>query len=52
MSKKELMAKNQRNLRVLRDCLKTSRKPYDQAYYLGRIESLEHIQNELEGKNV
>ena len=52
MSKKELKAMNNRNLRVLRDCLINARKPYDQAYYAGRIDSLEHIQNELEGKNV
>jgi hypothetical protein len=47
-----LLAKNNRNLRVLRDCLIMSRKPYDIAYYIGRIDSLEHIQQELEGKNV
>jgi hypothetical protein len=52
MSKKELLEKNNRNLRVLRDCLMQARKPYDQAYYAGRIDSLEHIQNELEKKNV
>lgn len=52
MSKRELLAKNERNLRVLRDCLIKAKKPYDQAYYAGRIDSLEHIQNELEGKNV
>jgi hypothetical protein len=43
-----LMAKNMRNLHVLTECLKQSKKPYDIAYYLGRIESLEHIQQELE----
>ena len=47
-----LIAKNNRNLRVLRDCLIMSRKPYDIAYYIGRLDSLEHIQQELEGKNV
>jgi hypothetical protein len=52
MSKKDLLAKNERNLRVLRECLIAARKPYDQAYYAGRIDSLEHVQQELEGKNV
>lgn len=52
MSKKELITKSKRNLRVLRDCLIASKKPYDQAYYAGRIDSLEHVLDELEGKNV
>ena len=47
-----LIAKNNRNMRVLRDCLIKSTKPYDMAYYAGRLDSLEHIQDELEGKNV
>ena len=48
----ELMKINRRNMRVLRDCLIASRKAYDIAYYTGRLDSLEHIQDELEGKNV
>ena len=50
MSKRKnaLMAKNMRNLKVLTECLKKSRKDYDVGYYLGRIESLEHVQQELE----
>ena len=46
-----LMAKNMRNLKVLTECLKKSRKDYDVGYYLGRIESIEHIQEELESNN-
>jgi hypothetical protein len=50
LSKTELKKMNNKNLQVLRDCLITARKPYDIAYYAGRIDSLEHIQDTLEGK--
>ena len=47
-----IIAKNNNNLRVLRECLIASRKPYDIAYYTGRIDSLEHVQQQLEGESV
>jgi len=50
MSKLELRVRNRRNLRVLRECLRASKLPYDIAYFSGRIDSLEHIQDILEGK--
>jgi hypothetical protein len=53
LSKTEIKRMNVRNLRVLRDCMIASRKPYDVAYYAGRIDSLEHLQQILEEpKNV
>jgi hypothetical protein len=52
LKKDQIIAQNNRNLRVLRDCLIASSKPYDIAYYTGRIDSLEHVQEQLEGKRV
>jgi hypothetical protein len=52
MSKKEMIAMNSRNLRVNIECLKKSKKPYDMAYYAGKIDALEHMQAVLEGRDV
>jgi hypothetical protein len=52
LKKTDIIAMNNRNLRVMRDCLIKSKKPYDIAYYKGKIDALEHIQETLEGKYV
>jgi hypothetical protein len=49
-NKTEMKQINQRNLRILRDCIIAARKPYDIAYYSGKIDALEHIQMLLEEK--
>jgi hypothetical protein len=49
-NKTEMKEINLRNLRVLRDCIIAARKPYDIAYYSGKIDALEHIQMLLEEK--
>ena len=49
-NKTELKQVNQRNLKVIRECLIKSRKPYDVAYYAGKMDALEHIQMLLEEK--
>ena len=50
-SKNEIRAINLRNLRVIQDCLIKARKPYDVAYFKGKIDALEHIQMLLEEKS-
>jgi hypothetical protein len=49
-NKNELRQINQRNLKVIRECLINSKKPYDVAYYEGKMDALEHIQMLLEEK--
>jgi hypothetical protein len=49
-NKTEMKQINARNLRVLRECLIKARKPYDVAYYSGKMDALEHIQMLLEEK--
>ena len=49
-SKTEIKQINQRNLKVIRECLIKSKKPYDAAYYAGKMDALEHIQMLLEEK--
>ena len=49
-NKTEMKQINLRNLRVLQDCIVKARKPYDVAYYSGKIDALEHIQMLLEEK--
>jgi hypothetical protein len=49
-NKTEMKRINLRNLRVLQDCITKARKPYDIAYYSGKIDALEHIQLLLEEK--
>ena len=49
-SKTEMKQINMRNLIAIRECLIKSRKPFDVAYYSGKIDALEHIQMLLEEK--
>ena len=50
--KKDMIAMNERNLRANIECLRKSKKPYDMAYFAGKVDALEHMQDVLEGKNV
>lgn len=49
-NKTEMKQINLRNLRVIRDCWMNAKKPYDVAYYAGKLDALEHIQMLLEEK--
>jgi hypothetical protein len=51
-NKKDIRAMNERNLRANIECLKKSKKPYDMAYYAGKVDALEHMQEILEAKSV
>jgi hypothetical protein len=49
-NKTEMKQINMRNLIAIKACLMKARKPYDVAYYSGKMDALEHIQMLLEEK--
>lgn len=49
-NKTEMKQINLRNIIVIKRCLQKSRKPFDVAYFSGKLDALEHIQMLLEEK--